>query len=293
MSENQDTSVGFAYAVSAYLLWGVLPLYLKLVAHIDPGEVVAHRLIWSIPVAGVVLLATGQTRELWAALKSPRTLAMAAITAALIAANWFIYVWAIANDRTLDGSLGYYMNPIFSVFLGAVFLGEKLDRLQKISIAIAAVAVVVLTIEAGTLPLASVGLTLSWGFYAMFKRSLPVGPNQGFMLEVLILLPFGLGYAWWLQSNGLGVFAATTADTLLLLGCGLVTAAPLIIYANGAKRLRLSTIAMLQYIAPTMIFLIAVFVFNEPFGKAKLIAFPLIWLSLAVFSISLLRKRRR
>jgi len=290
--QHTDTAAGLVYALMAYGLWGFLPLYMKLLSHISPAEIVAHRVIWSIPIAAVVLMVTRRTRDLATALRSPRTLALAGLTAGLVAVNWSVYVWAITSGRALDASLGYYINPIFSVLLGAVILREKLDGLQKLSVAMAAVAVAILTVASGTVPIAALALTVSWGFYALLKRSLAIGPNQGFMLEVLILSPLALGYVVWHGVQGTGQFAGNVSDTLLLLGCGAVTAVPLIFYANGAKGLRLTTIAMLQYIAPTMIFLIAVFVFGEPFGTARMIAFPLIWLSLAVFSFSLLKSRR-
>ena len=292
-SENEDTFAGFAYALTAYLLWGFLPLFLKLVAHIPPVEVVAHRVIWSVPIAALVLIVSRRTDALLAALKSPRTILMAMLAASLVAANWAIYVWAIATDRALDGALGYYINPLFSIFLASVLLREKLSKAQMVSLGFAISAVVVLTVDAGKLPIVSLALTLTWGFYAFFKKSLPVGPNQGFMLEVLVLMPFGVAYAIYLGVTGQGHFLSTTPmDTVLLLACGVVTAVPLLFYGNGAKGLRLTTIAMMQYIAPTMIFIIAVFVFREPFGSAKMIAFPLIWLSLAIYSASLLRNRK-
>lgn len=291
---DEDTPQGLALAITAYVLWGFLPLYMKALAHVPPVEVVAHRVIWSVPVAGAVLVALGRTRDLREALKSPRTLAMACVTAALVSVNWGIYVWAIATDRALDAALGYYINPLFSIFLGAVFLRERLGRMQLAAIALAAAAVLVIAVDAGRLPWAAVGLMLSWGFYALAKKKLPVGPNQGFLLEVLILLVPALGYFGWLMMTGQSHFGgAATADTWLLLGCGLVTAVPLLFYANGAKLLRLSTIGILQYIAPTMIFLIAVFVFDEPFGQARMIAFPMIWLALVLYSVSMVRGMRR
>ncbi|OIQ32445.1 MAG: EamA family transporter [Roseobacter sp. MedPE-SWchi] len=288
--ENTDTPQGLAFAISAYVLWGFLPLYMKLVAHIPAAEVVAHRVLWSVPVAGVLLILLGRTKDLRAALKSPRTLGMACVTAALISVNWGIYVWSIASGHALDAALGYYINPLFSIALGAVLLKERLNRMQLLAIALAAAAVVVLTIEAGRLPWVAIALTLSWGFYAFFKKQLPVGPNQGFMLEVLILTPPALGYLAYLSANGGTHFQG--ADIWLLMGCGLVTAVPLIVYANGAKLLRLSTIGILQYIAPTMIFLIAVFVFGEEFGRARMIAFPMIWAALVIYSIPLIRQLR-
>ncbi|MCX7645144.1 MAG: EamA family transporter RarD [Rhodobacteraceae bacterium] len=280
-----DTLAGLAYALSAYLLWGFLPFYMKAVAHIPTVEVLAHRVLWSLPIAGAVLVALGRTADLRAALGSPRMLAQGALTAALISVNWAIYVWAIGAGRALDTALGYYINPLFSVFLGAALLGERLSRAQWAAIALAAGAVGLLTWETGDLPWVAVALPVTWGFYALFRKTLPIGPNQGFFLEILILSPPALGYVLWHALRGGGHFlAGAPADTALLLGCGVVTAVPLMLYANGAKLLRLSTIAMMQYLAPTMIFLIAVFAFREPFPATRLAAFAMIWAALALYS---------
>ena len=290
---NEDSGAGLVFAVSAYVLWGFLPLYLKALAHIPASEVVLHRVIWSVPVAGAVLIAMGRTGDLREALTSRRMLAMGCVTAALISINWGIYVWAIATERALDAALGYYINPLFSIFLGAVLLGERLNRAQMVAIALAAGAVLVLALDAGHLPWAAIGLMLSWGFYALAKKQLPIGPNQGFLLEVLILTGPALGYFAWLVAKEQSHFMAGDArDTWLLLGCGVVTAVPLLLYANGAKLLRLSTVGILQYIAPTMIFLVAVFVFDEPFGQARMIAFPMIWAALVIYSAAMWRGRR-
>lgn len=290
--ENVDTPQGLAFAISAYVLWGFLPLYLKALSHMSPVEIVSHRIIWSVPLAGALLLVLRRTKELRAALTDRRSLMMAALTAVLISVNWAIYVWAISTDQALDAALGYYINPLFSVFLGAVLLREKLNGTQIAAIGLAALAVIVLTVENGSLPLVSVSLTFTWGIYAFFKKSLPIGPNQGFLLEVLILTPPALGYLIYLTSTGQSHFALGLSDTMLLLGCGIVTAVPLILYANGAKLLRLSTIGILQYIAPTLIAAMAVFVFDEPIGRGRMIAFPLIWASLALYSWTLLRQAR-
>lgn len=293
-AQNTDTARGFAFALSAYLMWGVLPLYMKALAHIPPAEVIAHRVVWSVPIAGTVLLLMRRVGDIPQVLRSPRSLGMGVVTAALISVNWGVYVWSIANDRAIEAALGYYINPLFSVLLGAVLLGERLTRMQMVAITLAAAAVVVLTLDAGRLPVVALTLTFSWGFYAYFKKSLPIGPNQGFLLEVLLLTPAALGYMSWLAASGQAHFlAGEPADTWLLLGCGVVTAAPLLAYANGAKGLRLSTIGIMQYIAPTMIFLIAVFVFGEPFGRAKMIAFPMIWAALVIYSVPMLRKLRQ
>ena len=289
-----DSLSGFLYALAAYLLWGFLPLYMKALAHIPPPEVIAHRVVWSVPIALVVLWWTGRTADLRAALVSPRMLGMGAMTAALISVNWGIYVWAIGSGHALDAALGYYINPLFSIFLGAVLLGERMGRLQMAAIALAVVAVGILTWEAGRLPVVALGLTLTWGAYAYLKKRLPIGPNQGFALEVLILLVPALAYMIWLSANGTSHFLQGIAlDNWLLIGCGIVTAVPLMVYANGAKRLTLSTIAIMQYIAPTMIFLTAVFIFDEPFSRVKLLAFGLIWTALVIYSLPILAGRLR
>lgn len=290
---NEDSARGFAFALTAYLMWGFLPLFMKALAHISPAEVIAHRVIWSVPVAGAVLLILGRTADLRTAIRTPRMLGMAAVTAAIISVNWGIYVWAIGSGHALDAALGYYINPLFSVFLGAMLLGERLSRWQRVAIGLAVLAVGVLTWDAGRLPLLALSMTISWAAYAYFKKSLPIGPNQGFMLEVLILLLPALAYVAWLGWTGTGHFAAGVPwDTGMLLACGVITAAPLMMYANGAKLLRLSTIGMMQYIAPTMIFLTAVFVFDEPFGRGKLVAFAMIWAGLAIYSWELVRIAR-
>lgn len=290
---TQDSPRGLGFALAAYVMWGFLPLYMKALAHIPAAEVIAHRVMWSVPVAGLVLVWLGRTQDLMVALRTPRMLAMGAMTAAFISLNWGIYVWAIQHGHALDAALGYYINPLFSIFLGATLLGEKLNRAQLLAIALATGAVVVLTIDAGRLPVLALGMTLTWAAYAYFKKQLPIGPNQGFMLEVLLLLPFALAYAVWLQATGRSHFlTGVPGDTWMLAAAGVVTAVPLICYGNGAKLLRLSTIGILQYVAPTMIFLVAVFIFGEPFGAAKMIAFPMIWAALVIYSWGMLRPRR-
>jgi chloramphenicol-sensitive protein RarD len=292
LTARDSATRGFLFALSAYLLWGFLPFYMKAVAHIPATEVVAHRVIWSVPVAGALLIWMGRTADIKTALRSPRTLAMGGLTAALITVNWGVYVWAIAADRALETALGYYINPLFSVFLGAVLLGEKLTRAQIAAIALAVAAVALLTWEAGGLPWVSIALALSWGFYAFFKKTLPIGPAQGFFLEILVLSIPAIAYIGWLGASGAGHFGRTGAvDIWLLLGCGLVTAVPLILYANGAKLLRLSTIGIMQYIAPTMIFVIAIFIFHEPFSSTRAIAFAMIWAALAIYSWSMFFRR--
>ncbi|WP_416065847.1 EamA family transporter RarD [Rhizobium sp. ZK1] len=292
--KNEDSPRGFAFALTAYLLWGFLPIYMKAVAHISPAEVIAHRILWSLPLAGIVLLVLGRTQDIAAALRSPRMLAMAAMTATLITVNWGTYVWAIGAGHSLDAAMGYFINPLFSIFLGAVLLKEKLQPMQIAAICLAGLAVVVLAFDSGGIPWVALTLAISWGFYALFRKTLPLGPNQGFFLEVLILSLPALLYILYLEFvSGEGhLYRTGLADTALLLGCGLITAVPLMIYANGAKLLKLSTIGIMQYIAPTIIFIIAIFGFGEKLDTARMIAFPLIWAGLFFYSWSMLKVSR-
>jgi len=291
-ASDAAASHGFAFAFSAYLLWGALPLFMKLVAHIPAVEVVAHRIVWSLPLAGITLLVLGRTADVKVALRSPRTILLAALTAAIITCNWGIYVWAIAADRAVETALGYYINPLVSVAMGAVLLGEKLNRYQLAAIALAIVAVLILAFDAGGVPWVSLALAATFAVYGFLRKTLPIGPSQGFFLEVLILALPALAYILWLQAHGEGHFVSSNpGDIGLLLACGPVTAVPLLLYAFGAKLLRLSTLGLMQYIAPTIVFLIAVFVFGEPFDGVRLVAFALIWLALAIYTWSMFARR--
>ncbi|MER8719087.1 EamA family transporter RarD [Mesorhizobium sp. M0999] len=283
---------GFLLALGAYLLWGLLPFYMKAVAHLPLIEVIAHRIVWSVPIAAAVLVWAGRTADFKAAIRSPRSIAMAALTATLISVNWAIYVWAISVDRTVETALGYYINPLVSIVVGAALLGEKLDRLQIAAVALAAIAVAALTVDAGKLPWVSLALAFSFAAYGFFRKTLPIGPSQGFLLEVLLLSVPALAYIVFLVVNGQDHFISSNGtDMALLIGCGPVTSVPLLLFAFGAKLLRLSTIGIMQYIAPTMVFLIAVLIFDEPFGTTQAIAFALIWAALAMYSWSMFRGR--
>ncbi len=291
-----DGPRGLAFAFGAYLIWGLVPLYMKAVAGISPIEIVAHRVVWSIPVAGVVLLLLGRTSDLKIAFRSPRTLALAGLTACLIATNWATYVYAIVAGHAVDAALGYYINPLLNVVLAAIFLKERFSRTQLVAVGLAVVGVAILTVDHGGLPWISLVLAGAFGCYGLLRKEMPIGPAQGFMLEVLLLTPVAVGLMAYYAISGKGHFGFATGqvdmDTWLLLLAGPVTAAPLILYANGAKLLRYSTIGLMQYLTPTMIFLLAVFVFREPFSSAELVAFGFIWGGLAVYSSALVGQRR-
>jgi chloramphenicol-sensitive protein RarD len=291
-SADKSANAGFFYALTAYLLWGVLPLYMKAIEHIPAVEVVAHRILWSIPVAAVILVALGRTSDFVRALGNPKILGMMFVTAVLISINWGIYIWSISANIASQAALGYYINPLMSILLGMFLLGEKLDRLQIFAVLLAFFAVTMMTVAMGALPWVAIVLAISFTIYGYLRKTVDIGPTQGFLLEVILMAPFAAGYLIWLSINGANSFSGEGWNNWLLAGTGLATAIPLILYASGAKRLRLSTIGLMQYIAPTMIFLFAIFVFNEPISMWQLIAFVLIWTALALYSVSIFRQRK-
>ena len=286
----RESERGFLFALGAYGLWGTMPFYMKAVAFVPAWEVVAHRALWSVPIAGVILLLLRRTGDLKAAFRQPRTLALAALTASLISVNWWIYTWAVSVDRTVETALGYYINPLVNICLGALFLRERFTKPQMIAIGLAVTAVVILTVNAGGLPWISLTLAFSFGIYGFLRKTLPIGPTQGFFLEVLLLSVPALLVLWFF---GEGHFSSDgVGTTLLLMLAGPVTAFPLILYAFGAKLLKYSTLGLMQYIAPTLIFFIAVFAFREPFSYWQFIAFCFIWSALAIYSWSSFRMLR-
>lgn len=288
-----DALKGFTCAALAYLAWGMLPLYMKQVADVPVGEVVAHRTLWAVPAAILMLVLTGGMGAMSRAIRDPRVVGMAVVTALLISCNWGIYTWAVMNDRTLDTALGYYINPLVSVLLGVVLLRERLDRSQIIAVALAVLAVAVLAVQAGGLPWVSLTLPVTFALYGYLRKTVPVAALQGFTLEVLILSVPAAAYVAWLSATGDNHFGDTLPTSLWLMAAGPITAAPLILFAVGARNLPLSMVGVMQYIAPTIAFLIAVFVFGEPFSLTQAVAFGLIWTGLAIFTGSGFLKHRR
>lgn len=287
-----DTLSGFVFAMTAYLLWSFLPFFMKALEHISPVEVVANRAVWSVPVAALLLVVLGRTGDILPTLKNPKKLGILFFSALIISINWGTYVLAITTDRVVEAALGYYINPLITVALGALFLGERLNRLQMLSVALAFIGVFYLTVSNGQLPWISLVLALSFGFYGLVRKTADIGPTQGFFIEVLLMSLLALPYLVWLAATGQGHFGANTHDTVLLLLCGPVTAIPLICFAFGAKGLRMSTIGITQYIVPSLVVLIGVFVFGEPFGSDRLIAFSFIWVALAIFTFSMLQREK-
>ena len=290
---DDDGRRGFVMAMSVYVLWGFMPIYMKALGHIPPLEFLAHRVVWAVPVAGIMLVYRRRMADVVDALRTPRTLAMIALAAVLISINTGTYLWAVNTGRALEGALAYFINPLFSVVLGAVFLKEKLSPTQIGAVCLATLAVIILTVDAGQVPLVALTMAVSWGLYGFIRKVVPVGPNQGLFLEVLLLCFAGLPYLIYLEATGEGHFLhGEISVSLLLISAGFVTAIPLMIFAAGAKLLRLSTLGIMQYVTPTIVFLIAVFAFHEPLSMIKLVAFAMIWAALALYTASMLMQLR-
>jgi chloramphenicol-sensitive protein RarD len=285
-SEQSERRIGLLTGMGAYLIWGVLPFYLRLLQGVPAADVLAYRILWSVLVVVVLIAGLKGWGRVQAALRQPRLLLMLLASAVCIAINWLVYTWAILAGHAIDTSLGYFINPLVSVLFGVVLLGERLLRLQWVAVGLAALGVAVLTIERGSLPLISLALALSFGVYGLIRKQAAVDAATGLFLETLMLAPVAL---LWIASTPQGFtgWPPTTAITLAL--GGVATAVPLMLFGVAARRLPLSTLGLMQYIAPTMVLLEAVLLFGEVLDPARLAAFCCIWAGLAVYAFSLRR----
>ncbi|VAW18784.1 Uncharacterized inner membrane protein RarD [hydrothermal vent metagenome] len=284
---------GVLAALGAYGTWGLFPLLFRLLDGVNSPTIVAHRVVWSLIFVGIILKWNGRFGEVWAALKNRRTLMLITLSAALLAANWLIFIWAVETDRVLEVSLGYFINPLVNVALGMAFLGERQNRWQWLAIIIAIVAMVVQTIGLGAFPVVSVALALLFGGYGYLRKTVDVGSAPGLFVETLVMAPVALAYlAITFSSTGIVAYADPVKMTYLVL-TGPATAGALLMFAFAARRLRLTTIGMFQYIAPSMHFATAVFLFNEPLNSIQLLSFVMIWVSLGIYSFDSLRARAR
>jgi chloramphenicol-sensitive protein RarD len=290
-----EPASGVAAALGAFLLWGFNPVYFKLLSHVPAFEILLHRMVWSFFLLLPIVLLTHRRQPFVQALSERRTLLTLLGTTALLAVNWFTYIWAINNNRILQASLGYYINPLINVVLGMVFLRERLRPAQTAAVVLAAVSVVYLTFEIGSLPWIALVLAFSLGFYGLIRKTAPVGALVGLAVETLLLvLPAAAGLVY-LGFYGSGAFLrADTRTDLLLLCAGPVTAVPLLLFTMGARAIHLTTMGILQYIAPSCTFALAVFVYGEAFRSAQLWTFVLIWAALCIYtSDSAMHYRRR
>lgn len=293
MSDRAGVRGGLFQALGAYCIWGFLPLFFYLLRSVSPWEVVAHRIVWSTAILLILLGVRQRLPELRAAFADRRALAMMTTTALLIAVNWLIYIWAVTNGHVIAASLGYFLNPLINVLLGFALLGERLSRVQWLSVAIAAAGVAVLAAGALNTLWISLSLALSFGGYGVIRKMAKPGPLIGLTMEVLILLlPAVALLAWWHQAGTLQFGAAPIDINLLLIAGGPVTAVPLLLFAAAARKLRYATMGIIQYVGPTIQFLLGLFLFREPLTTAHIIAFPLIWGALLLYSVDALRQAR-
>ena len=285
-----ETRTGTAYGVAAYAMWGVFPLYFPLLEPAGSLEVLAHRVLWSLLVVGGLLLAGVATAR---GLRRDQVLRLSA-AAVLLAVNWGTYIYGVNSEQVVETSLGYFINPLVSVALGVVVLGERLRPVQQLAVGIAFVAVVVLTVEAGHPPVIALVLAFSFGTYGLLKKQAGVGAVASLAVETAVLTPLALGYVVVLALTGDGTFTSHGVDhALLLVSAGVVTAVPLLAFGAAATRVPLSTLGVLQYIAPTLQLLCGLVVAHEAFGVAQAIGFGLVWVALALFTTDLVRAQRR
>lgn len=280
------------YGLLAYLLWGLFPAFFPLLLPAGPVEILSHRIVWTAVTMIVVLTAL----KGWGALRrASRTTWLLLVAAGLlISVNWGIYVVAVNSDHVADAALGYFINPLVSVLLGVVFLGERLSRLQTMSVAIAAVGVIQLTFLSGQAPILALGLAFSFGFYGLVKKQVQVPPTASLTAESLVMAPLAIGYLVWLTAVGRSTFLSEgSSHTALLIISGLVTTVPLLLFGMASKRIPLATLGMIQYLTPTMQMLWALFVTQEFLSTGRWIGFIIIWFAVAIYLIDLARKARQ
>ena len=290
-AQRRDVRLGMAAALSAYLCWGLIVIFFKWLGDIPVWEIVGHRISWTVVFVGLFLALRGRLGEVKAALSDWRVLRALIICATLIGANWTIYIWAIDTGEVLQASFGYFINPLMNVALGFVLLGERLSRWQGIAVGLATLSVAIQAMLLPGFPWISLALAGSFAIYGYIRKLTPVGASPGLFVEATVLLPPALGFIIYLQVTGAGHFGDDPLTVVQLMLTGVLTALPLILFAIGARRLRLATIGLVQYLAPSIQFLLAVFVYGEPLSSARLATFVLIWISLAIYTADSVRHR--
>jgi chloramphenicol-sensitive protein RarD len=289
---HRERRLGLAYGLAAYGSWGLFPIYLKAVKTVPVVEVLCHRVVWALAVLAVVTSVRGETRAVFAALRHRRALLVLGGSTVLIAINWLVYIYSVTYARILESSLGYYINPLVSVVFGIVLLGERLTPLMKAAVVTAAAGVIWMAIDLGQLPWISLVLAFSFGLYGLLRKIAPVGPLIGLTVETILLAPLCAGYLAWSMTHDRSGFVSggPWVRTLLLLA-GPITAVPLLCFAAAARRLPLTTMGFLQYVSPTLQFLIAVAVYHEHFSRGRAAAFACIWVAVALFALDSVRRR--
>ena len=283
---------GLVLGISAYAFWGILPIYFKALRAVPSVDIVAHRILWSVPILALLLSVAGAWDEVGAALRNRRAMLLLGVTALLIGANWLLYVYAVNSGHILAGSLGYYLNPLANVLLGRIVLKERLSWLQWAAVALAAAGIAALAAGALGQLWISIALCLSFASYGLLRKIAPVDATAGLAIETALLAPFAAAWLVWSFSSGQPTFGDSSADIVLIAVAGVVTTVPLLLFTAAARRLPYSMLGMLQFIAPTLQFLIAVLLYGEPFTTAHAIAFGAIWAALGLYVVAIVRHAR-
>ncbi|MFL0198378.1 EamA family transporter RarD [Clostridium sp. WILCCON 0269] len=283
---NKKTA-GVIYAVAAYTLWGILPIYWKLINSVFSIEILSNRIVWAFVFMVIIIALTKQWGEFKCIVRDKRQMLYIFIASILITFNWGLYIWAVNSDKIVDSSLGYYINPLFAVALGIAIFKEKLNYWQGAALFTASIGVIIKTLQYGKIPWISLGLAISFGLYGAMKKFVRANSVVGLTLETIIITPIALAYIALRQFSGVGAFQREGAVVILLLiGSGVVTAVPLLLFASGAKRLPMSVIGFTQYISPTISLIIGIFVYHESFTAVDMVSFGFIWMALAIYSLS-------
>lgn len=291
MTTAKDLPQGLLAAALSYVIWGVVVIYWKWLADVSPWEIVGHRVVWSVVILLPIIVAFGRLAAVLAVFRNPKRAAALLVSSMLIAANWGIFIWAVADGRIVETSLGYYINPLLAILLGVVLLGEKLSRLRIAAFVLAGAGVAVQAVALGGLPWISLTLATTFALYGYVRKVVQVEALDGLFIETVIVAPFAAAGMWYLAGHGGLAFAHGSLERdMLLVGAGAITALPLWLFAFGARRVRLSTMGFLQYIAPTISLIIAVGIYDEPFDAVRLASFGLIWAALALVSLEMFRR---
>lgn len=288
---NRNSS-GIAYGVGAYVIWGLLPVYWRWLDRASAFEILAHRAIWSLLFCFVFLAYQKQLRTTFALLKNPRTFALLALTSLLLSANWAIYIWSVSVDRVVEAALGYYITPLVAVTFGVLVLKEKLRKLQVISVSLATVGVVILTVAYGHIPLIALGLAVSWGSYSLIKKRLNAGALETLSIETLVAFIPNFIFLTYLINKNEAQFGQDLGFSLALFSAGLFTVIPLLMFNAATTRLPLTVTGLLQYITPSIMFLVGIIIFHEPLPVAKIIGFIFIWIALTFLGTDLVKSGR-
>ncbi len=291
---NPELRSGVINAIAAYSMWGIAPIYFKLLSEVSSSEILVHRIVWSSLFLFLIIIATRKFPVLVKVVKQPKVLTGLLLSASFLAVNWYLFIWAINNDHLLDASLGYFINPLFSVALGMLFLGERLRSWQKFAVVLAVIGVAVQLIINGSVPFISLALAGTFGIYGLLRKKMPVDSFVGLLVESALMVPIALVYwAYFVNSPTVNMLENTSGLNITLLLAGIVTTAPLLCFTAAAKRLPLSAIGFFQYIGPSIMFLLATFYYHENLADGKLITFCFIWLALVVYSVDSLNAYKK